>query len=311
MGRYIARRLIFAAVLVVVLSSAALALAHLAPGDYVTDQLGVGAHQDTIARARAEYGLDRPFLAQYAEWASRAIRLDFGISFKYGRPVRGLVAERARNTAIVALTALTVATLVGLPLGVITGSRRNLFTRLVQGITLGMVSTPPLLTSLLLAFIASRTGWASIGRMWDPGAPVSDVVRTLAVPVLAMAIPITAIFERLQAQAMSEVIAQPYVVAALARGVSRRRIIWRDGLKAAVRPVISLYGVVMATLLSGSLVVEAVTAWPGLGLLMLDALRAHDTYLIAGCAGTSALFLAAGTLLGDVALASVDPRATE
>ena len=311
MARYLARRLIFAAALVVVLSSAALALARLAPGDYAADQLGIGAHQETLARARAAYGLDRPFLAQYAEWASRAIRLDFGTSFKYGRPVRELIPERAKNTAMIAVAALVLSTVVGLPLGVMTGSRRNAFTRIVQAITLAMVSMPPLLTSLLLAFVASRTGWASLEGPWDPGAPMSEVVRRLAVPVLALAIPVTAIFERLQAQAMSEVVTQPYIVAALARGVSRRRIVWRDGLKAAVRPVVSLYGVVLATLLSGSLVVEAVTSWPGLGLLMLEALRAHDMYLVAGCAGTGALLLAAGTLLGDVALASVDPRATE
>jgi len=310
-ARYLARRLIFAAALVVVLSSAALALARLAPGDFAADQLGIGAHQDTLARARADYGLDRPFLAQYAEWASRAVRLDFGISYKYGRPVRELIPERAKNTAIIALSALVLATVVGLPLGVITGSRRNAFTRVVQGITVAMVSMPPLLTSLFLAVVASRTGWARIDGPWGAGAPLHEVVSRLTVPVLALAIPVAAIFERLQAQAMSEVVTQPYIVAALARGVSRRRIIWRDGLKAAVRPVVSLYGVVLATLLSGSLVVEAVTNWPGLGLLMLDALRAHDTYLVAGCAGTGALLLATGTLLGDIALASVDPRATE
>jgi peptide/nickel transport system permease protein len=309
--RFIARRLLFAVVLVVVLSSAALALARLAPGDFAVDQLGLGAHQDTVARARAEYGLDRPFVTQYTDWMRRAVRFDFGMSLKYGRPVRDLIPERAANTAIIAVSALLVATLVGLPLGVITGSRRNVFTRLVQTITLAMVSMPPLLTSLFLAFVASRTGWASVGGMWADDAPVSEVFRHLAVPVLALAIPVTAIFERMQAQAMSEVITQPYIVAALARGVPRARIIWRDGLKAAIRPVVSLYGVVMATLLSGSFVVEAVTPWPGLGLLMLDALRAHDPYLIAGCAGTGALLLAIGTLLGDIALASVDPRATE
>jgi len=309
--RFITRRMIFAAVLVVVLSSAALALVRVAPGDYAVDLLGVGAHQDTLARVRADYGLDRPFVTQYVEWLRRAVRFDFGMSFKYGRPVRELIPERARNTAIIALSALALATLVGLPLGVFTGSRRNAVTRLVQAITLWMVSMPPLLTSLVLAFVASRTGWASVEGMWSPGASLADMLRHLVVPVLALAIPVTAIFERLQAQAMSDVMSQPYIVAAAARGVPQRRLIWRSGLKAAVRPIVSLYGVLMATLLSGSFVVEAVTGWQGLGLLMLDALRSHDMYLVAGCAGTGALLLAAGTLLGDVALAAIDPRAVE
>jgi peptide/nickel transport system permease protein len=90
-----------------------------------------------------------------------------------------------------------------------------------------------------------------------------------------------------------------------------RRIMWCNGLKAAVRPVLALYGTVIGTLLSGSFIVEAVTSWPGLGLLMLDALRSRDLYLVAGCAGAGALFLAAGTLLADLALAWVDPRVAD
>jgi len=89
------------------------------------------------------------------------------------------------------------------------------------------------------------------------------------------------------------------------------RIVWRDGLKAALRPVAAIYGLAIGTLLSGSFAVEVITSWPGLGNLMLQALRARDVYLVAGCAGAGALFLACGTLVSDVALALVDPRARE
>jgi peptide/nickel transport system permease protein len=110
---------------------------------------------------------------------------------------------------------------------------------------------------------------------------------------------------------MTEVIGQPFVLATLARGVPRSRIVWRDGLKAALRPIASIYGMVVGTLFSGSFAVEMITSWPGLGRLMLDALRARDIYLVAGCAAAGSVFLAAGTLLSDAALAMVDPRATE
>ena len=123
--------------------------------------------------------------------------------------------------------------------------------------------------------------------------------------------PLAAMFERLQAQAMSDVVGQPYVLATLARGVPRSRVVWRDALKAALRPVAALYGLVVGTLLSGSFAVEVITAWPGLGRLMLDALRARDVYLVAGCAAAGSLFLAAGTLMSDAALALVDPRTSE
>ena len=123
--------------------------------------------------------------------------------------------------------------------------------------------------------------------------------------------PLAAMFERLQAQAMSDVVGQPFVLATLARGVPRSRVVWRDALKAALRPVAALYGLVVGTLLSGSFAVEVITAWPGLGRLMLDALRARDVYLVAGCAAAGSLFLAAGTLMSDAALALVDPSARE
>jgi len=110
---------------------------------------------------------------------------------------------------------------------------------------------------------------------------------------------------------MSDVVGQPYVLATLARGVPRSRVVWRDGLKPALRPVAALYGLVIGTLLSGSFAVEVITAWPGLGRLMLDALRARDVYLVAGCAAAGSLFLAAGTLMSDAALALVDPSARE
>jgi peptide/nickel transport system permease protein len=133
----------------------------------------------------------------------------------------------------------------------------------------------------------------------------------MVIPVLALALPIAATFERIQAQAVSETVGQPFVLAALARGVPRRRVVWRDALKAALVPVASVYGLVIGSLLSGSFAVEMVTAWPGLGRLMLDALRARDVYLVAGCAAAGSLFLALGSLVSDAAVALVNPRARE
>jgi peptide/nickel transport system permease protein len=253
---------------------------------------------------RARYGLDRPVLDQYRVWLAGALRLDFGRSLVYDRPVTDLIPERAANTAWLAITALLVATAIGLPLGVVTGSRRGgLLVGIVRIASVVLLSMPPLLTSLFLVFVAARTGWLPIGGM--------GTALHLVIPAAALGLPIAAMFERLQAQAMHEVIGEPYVMAALARGVPRSRILWRDGLKAALRPVASVYGIVVATLLSGSFAVEMVTSWPGLGRLMLEALRARDVFLVAGCAATGSVFLACGTLLSDAALAFVDPRARE
>jgi peptide/nickel transport system permease protein len=314
MRQYIARRLAFSVLLVFVVSSASLLLASAAPGDFVTESLGVGVSAETAARARVRYGLDQPVAEQYERWLARVVRFDFGHSLAYDRPVADLVPERAANTALLALAALVLSTVIGLPLGILSGSRRGFVAAIVRGASLALVSMPPLLTSLVLVFVAARTGWLPIGGMRSSTSEVTsfiDVLKHMIVPVVALALPIAATFERLQSQALADTVRQPFVAAALARGVSAQRVVWRDALKAALVPVASMYGLVVGSLLSGSFVVEMVTAWPGLGRLMLDGLRARDAYLVAGCAAAGTVFLAFGTLLSDAAVAFVDPRSRQ
>jgi peptide/nickel transport system permease protein len=303
---YFARRAAFAVFLVFAVSSASLLLATLAPGDYVSESMGI-ARGKTIEEARKRLGLDRSIGAQYRDWLVRAAHLDFGQSLQYDRPVVDLIPERAGNTALLALSALVVATLVGLPLGVVTGSRPGgPLVGLIRSASLVLISLPPLLTSLFLVFVAARTRLLPVGGMTSSSG--GDLLSHMIVPVAALALPLAAMFERLQSQAMSEVAGQPFVIATLGRGVPLSRVIWRDALKNALRPIASVYGLVVGTLLSGSFAVEAITAWPGLGQLMLNALRARDVYLVAGCAAAGSIFLAAGTLMSDAALALVDPR---
>ena len=307
---FIVRRLLFAVVLVFAVSSASLMLARLAPGDYVTATLGAKAGQQAVDEARARYGLNRSFGAQYRDWLVGALHLDFGRSMQFDRPVTDLIPQSALNTGILALTALVVATLIGLPLGVITGTRRHgVVPSAIRAASLVLLSMPPLLTSLFLVFAAAKSGWLPAGGMTSSNG--EGLLSHMVVPVAALALPLIAMFERMQSQAMSETIGQPYVIATFGRGVPLTRVIWRDALKNALRPVASIYGLVVGTLLSGSFAVETVTAWPGLGQLMLNALRARDVYLVAGCAAAGSIFLAVGTLMSDAALAIVDPRAAD
>jgi peptide/nickel transport system permease protein len=319
MVRYLTRRLAFAAFLVFTVSSASMLLTHLAPGDYATEVLGVGSSEAERAELRKRAGLDRSITEQYLDWLARAARFDFGRSLAYDRPVIDLIPQRAAYTAILAIAALLVATAVGLPLGVLTASHRGLFPAMVRGTSVLLVSMPPLLTSLLLVFVAARTGWVPVGGVGGAGSPaasgvapdVLELAHHMVVPVLALALPLTAMFERLQAQAMQDEIGRPYVLATLARGVPAWRVTWRDALRPALKPVASIYGLVAGTLLSGSFAVEVVTAWPGLGRLTLDALRSRDVYLVAGCGAAASMFLAVGALLSDTALVVIDPRTGE
>lgn len=318
MARFLIRRVIFAILLVLLSSSASLFLTRLAPGG-VASALGPQATRAEIAAARARFDLDRPALEQWGLWATRAIRLDFGESVLYRRPVAPLVTRAAANSAALGITALLVATVLGLSLGIFTGAGRGgLTASLVRAFSVACLSLPPLITSLLLVFVAARTGWLPLGSMTSAGttaatwgAWLADVAAHLPLPVIALALPLAATFERLQSQALGETLHLPFVMAATARGVSAQRAILRHAWPASLRAICAVYGIVIGTVLSGSFVVEYVTSWPGLGLMMYNALRARDIYLVAGCAAMGASLLAAGTLIGDVMLAASDPRVRE
>lgn len=316
--RFLAGRLLFATLLVVASSSAALLLTRLAPGD-VSAELGLDATREQIASVRARFDLDRRPLAQLAVWLGHAARFDFGESFLYSRPVAPLVGRAALNTSVLAAVALTLATIVGLGLGLVSGTRRGgMLPAAVRGTSLAIVSMPPLVTSILLVFVAARTGWLPAGGMssvdaLDPSwaAWLADVAWHVPLPALALALPIAASFERLQAQSVADAVRRPFVLAAAGRGVPPRTLIFRHAWPVSLQPITAVYGMAVGALLSGSFVVEYVTAWPGLGRLMYDALRARDIYLVAGCAAAGAAFLALGTLLGDLLHAAVDPRVRE
>jgi peptide/nickel transport system permease protein len=317
MVRFFLRRLLFAALLVIAVSSGALLLTRFAPGD-VTANLGAFAPPDEVARTRARFDLDRSPAAQWGGWALRAARFDFGDSFLYNRPVGGLIRAAAINTAILAVAALAVATFIGIPLGIVTGSRGGAVPAAVRGVSLVCLSVPPLLTSLFFVFLAARTGWLPPGGMTSADAVdvswsfwMLDVARHLPLPALALALPLAATFERLQSQAMSETLHQPFVVAAMARGVTWRQLLLDHAWRASLRSMCAIYGLAIGALLSGSFVVEYVTAWPGLGRLMYEALRARDIYLVAGCAAMGGLFLAFGSVVADLLLFAADPRVRE
>lgn len=314
MGRYLLRRLGFALLLIFVVSSAALVLTRIAPGDFST--IDPTLDPAIRARIREELGLDRPLAAQYFSWLGGAVHFDFGRSMLYSRPVSTLIGERALNTAMLAAVALVLATAIGIPLGVYSGSRRGGFGRsAVRAISVLGISVPPLIGSLALVFVAARTGWFPVGGMTSAGGLdmswaqwLADLARHIPVPALALAIPLAASLERLQSQALESAAREPFVAASRARGLEHTRALLRHAWPVSLRPVLGLYGVMIGSLFSGSFVVEVVTSWPGLGRLMFDALKARDLFLVAGCAATGAVFLALGTLVADLLLAWTDPR---
>lgn len=311
--RFLLRRATFALLLIIGISSASLLLTLLAPGDFVTVS---ELPPDEAERKRKELGLDRPLLIQYLDGLSRVARLDFGNSLHFSRPVSELVAGRARNTAVLATAALLVATVVGIPLGIYTGMQQHgVGVGVIRAISVLLLSMPPLIASLALLMLAARTGWLPPGGMVSSDANEMswaqwsiDVLHHVALPALALSMPLAAMLERLQSQALRRAISEPFVRAAEARGLTSRQARLRHGWRPSLGAVLGFYGLMIGSLFSGSFIVEVVTGWPGLGRLMVDALGARDLFLVTGCAAAGATFLAAGTLISDVLLAAADPR---
>jgi peptide/nickel transport system permease protein len=314
--RFLAVRAGLLVVFVLAASSAMVLVTNLAPGDATAESALGGAGAEAIARERARLGLDRPAAERFAAWLGHVVRLDFGTSFRYGEPVSALVATRAARSAMLAGLALLFAVALALPLGVLSGSGR--YPRLAGAVgaaSLVLFSLPPLLLALLLTVIAVRTGWAPAGGMQSAGADewplvprLLDLAHHLVVPVMALGLPLAASLERIQQAAVAEGLAARHVMAASARGVGLARWLWRALWRPTAAPVVSVVGLAAGTLLSGSLAVELVTAWPGLGRLMFEALAARDTPLAAGCGAAAAAFLACWTTLGDVLAWWLDPR---
>jgi peptide/nickel transport system permease protein len=303
---FVLRRLAGALIFVIVVSSTALLLIRLAPGDASTEMKMRVGDASVIASEQARLGLDKSPLSQLGSWLAGLARLDLGTSSRYGRPVSGLVAERAGNTAMLAGLALVIATVLGIPLGVVSGSRASGSGASgpgVSGLVIGLASVllvacPPILFALALLYFSLETGWLS-----SPGS--------IALPLVALALPMAAIVERLQSRATAETVAMPALVAAAARGVPRSRLIWVHSLRPSLQPVLGVYGIIIATLFSGSVAVERITSWPGLGDLMLEGLLGRDVFLVAGCAMVGALLIALGNIFADVLRALVDPRVRE
>jgi peptide/nickel transport system permease protein len=314
--RFLVARACLLVALVLAASSAMVAVTSFAPGDATVESVLDGATAEQLARERARLGLDRPAAERLIAWMGRTLRLDFGTSFRYGEPVAALVATRASHSALLAGAALVFAVALGLPLGVISGSGRYpRAAALTAGASLVLLSLPPLLVALLLTVLAARTGWVPVGGMqsagadaWTLGARLLDLAHHLIVPVVALGLPLAAQFERVQHAAAVEGTSARHVLAASARGVGAGRWLWRALWRPTASPVVSIVGLAAGTLLSGSLAVEIVTAWPGLGRLMFEALATRDAPLAAGCGAAAAAFLAIWTTLGDLAAWWLDPR---
>lgn len=316
---YLARRLAFAVVTVIAVVVITFFLVHLAPGEPMlgTPERSL-ASPETVARQRALFGLDRPLPVQFARYAGNLARGELGESFTLHRPVADVLAEAVPHTVLLGGTALLVALALGLGIGTTQAVRHPSRSDTLLGVvTLALYSVPVFWLGLLLLLVfGQELHWLPVSGMTDAAAhgtlpPLGqwlDVARHLVLPAATLALVQGAAFARFQRSALLESLHAEFVRTARAKGLSERLVLWKHALRNALAPIITLAGLSIPYLLAGSVLVESVFGWPGLGRVAYDAIFARDYNVITATALVSGVLVAAGNLLADLAVAAADPR---
>jgi peptide/nickel transport system permease protein len=315
--RYLRRRLLHSLFLLVGVSVLSFALSEFAPGDYFEQmRLNPQISSETIARLRAQYGMDRPLPVRYYIWFRAVVSGQFGYSFAYNRPVGSLLYIRARNTLILTATTLLLAWTIAVPLGVWSASRKGaLADRMISGGMSVLVAIPDLALALGLLLLAVRTRYFPTGGMVSLGfaqltfwGKFEDAAFHLILPVSALVLGSLPMLVRHVRAAMLQTLESPFMRTARAYGIPRQRCLFRYALPAAANPMISLFGFSVGTMLSASLLIEVIMSWPGLGPLLLEAILSRDLYLVIGAVMLSSIFWIVGNILADAMLYVSDPR---
>jgi peptide/nickel transport system permease protein len=304
-------RLLSSIPVLIMISIVAFTLLRLSPGDPALLSVGLEAPPEALARARAEMRLDEPIWVQYWAWVTDVARGDFGVSYSDRSPVLDVMAERMPVTAQLAVGALVLIVVLGIPLGVLSALRPNRLTdQVIRVGSLAGISVPNFVVALLLVL---TFGW------WFPGIlpyqgfvrfsedPLQSLANTV-LPALALAAPQIGLVARLTRSSMLEVLGQDYISAARAMGVSERVVIWKDTLRNALLPVVTVLGVQTGFLLGGSVVVETVFGIPGLGRLLVESFTIRDYPVTIGVM----MFVAAAfvfiNILVDLLYGLINPR---
>jgi ABC-type dipeptide/oligopeptide/nickel transport system permease component len=295
----ILRRITAALLFVALVSTAALVLARQAPGDYTDMLRAARMPADAIARERSRLHLDRSLPGLAAVWLSGLPRLDLRESFRFSRPVTDLIAERAPRTLALAGTAIFLALACGVWWGTCLVSGPLLIRRALSALAALALSLPAIVILFFLIFAAVSSGW--LGHRTE-GAVIP------ALGILSLVVPASGAIARLHADALMQALDEPWATASLARGVTRRVLVWKLGMRVAATRVISIMPLVSANVFGASLLVEMVTGWAGLGRLMFDARVARDIFLVAGCTAALTAAVVALGLLADALTAALDPR---
>ncbi len=330
MLRYLLRRIIATIPVVVLISLLVFLLIHAAPGDPADLLLSEEASPQDIADARRRWGLDQPIYIQYLRFLANILSGDLGTSFRYADPVITLIGERLPATIELAIASLLIAIMLGIPLGVWAGAKPNSWADNL-GSVFGFfgISMPSFWLGIMLILVISgyfnwlpssgrstygiaqgfETGFYIIQSLAAGNMKAAwDGIKYVIMPAIALGTGMMGLIMRVTRSSVLEIMDEDYVRTARAKGLGERTVLWRHVLRNALVPIITVVGLELGTLLSGSIIVETVFAWPGSGSLLIAAIQSRDYPLITGTVLTYTIAFVAINFTIDILYALIDPR---
>ncbi|MBO8127367.1 MAG: ABC transporter permease [Firmicutes bacterium] len=312
MFRYIVKRLLWLIPVLLGVTVLVFSIMHLSPGDPAKILLGPKATQEALEQLREELGLNRPLYIQYFTWLGNILTGDWGRSLQLKREVLPLVLDRFKATAILTMTSIIIATVIGVISGTVSATKQySWLDRLGMLISLVGFCLPVFWLGILLQlFFGLKLEWLPMTGMYSPGSEgnFTDLLLHLILPSLTLAAGAAAVIARMTRSSMLEVIRKDYIRTAKAKGLSQSVIIYRHALKNALIPVVTVVGMQVGFLLAGAVLAEMVFSWPGIGLLMVNGILARDFPLVQGSillVATSYVFV---NLLVDLLYVLLDPQ---
>ena len=321
MWRHILKRLAQAIPLTWGILTITFFLSHMAPGDpmdmYLEQQRQRQVDPEVIELLRKKYGLDKPLAVQYVMWMGKVVKGDFGESFRYRRPVLDLIAERIPYTLQLTVLSLLLSTLCGIVLGIVSAVKQ--YAALDKTITVGsliLYSIPGFWLALMLILIFSvNLGWLPTSQtrsmdyeFFSTFQKILDRIWHLILPVFILGLGSAAHKARYMRNRLLEVLNEEYILSARARGLKEKSVIFKHALRNAMIPLITVLGLHLPFLLGGSVLIESIFAWPGMGRLAVGAVGGRDYPLMMGTSMMAAFLTIIGSLLADIAYVALDPR---
>ncbi len=307
MGKYLVRR-IFAIIFVLwAVATLTYFTVHVTPGDTATaiiiqTQGEEAVNEATLAAVREKFDLERPVIVQYFDWLGHIFTGDFGISYKYNLPVLDMLKARLPNTLALGFLACAISLLIALPLGVLSALRHNrVFDHLCRLVTLNLASFPGFWLAIMgIVLFSIRLGVLPTSGMNSP--------NSIILPALTLSVGMTASAMRMMRSSTLDVLNQDYMIVARAKGLSKREVMMKHGFRNAIPPIITLVGLQIGHILGGSVIIENIFAWPGVGDLFINAVYSKDLPMMEGCVILIAFGYAFINLVVDIIYAFIDPR---